>query len=363
MTDTQFHRRYLSIAFWTLSGLALVATGFLLAPFFGALMWAAVLSVLLAPVYRRLRKRFGENFSSGLTVLVALFVVVIPLGLIGGLLGLQVSGFVNEMNASAPAGSNGNFVDEVVKSVDDRLAPVLEKANSDFKFSEWFETNKKEIIERATGPITQAAISTVVTLLTLVIALLTMFFMLRDGHRLLEPALDLIPLPRDSSMAILIKMAETIRAVFIGVVLVAIIQGSIAGILYFAVGAPQPFLCMIATMVLCAIPLLGSPIIYGPVSLILLAQGKTTQGLILLFGGLIIVSNIDNILRPFFIGARTNLHPMAVFFALLGGVLAMGPIGIMAGPVLLTILLALQEIVRERRNLALSEDSPEPAPA
>ncbi len=356
MTDADFNHRYHNLAFWVVAGLTLVGSAILLGPFFSAIMWAIVLSVLLNPVYRRFQKRFSSSVSSGLTVITALMVVVLPLALIGILLGVQVNGFVQDVKNSAPVGHTGFSANDITERLDSAAAPLLERLHSDFKFEVWYAENKDSLVNSIRGPITKAVMSTFTTLFTLVIALLTMFFILRDSHKLKEPALELIPLPHELSLRIFHRMAETIRAVFVGVVLVAIIQGVISGIAYFIVGAPSPFLCTIATMVLCAIPLIGAPVIYVPVAIILLSQGKTWQGVTLLLVGLLLVSQIDNILRPFFIGARTALHPMAVFFALLGGVLALGPIGIMAGPVLLTLLLAIQDIVRERRNLATSSE-------
>jgi predicted PurR-regulated permease PerM len=174
--------------------------------------------------------------------------------------------------------------------------------------------------------------------------------MLRDGERLREPALELIPLERAKAEDVLSKMSQTIHAVFIGVVLVALIQGTISGVAYVVCGVPSPLVWFVATTVLCAIPLLGAPLIYVPMALLLLSQGKTPQAIGLLVVGFGVVSQVDNLLRPFVIGARVNLHPMAIFFSLLGGVLALGPVGIMAGPVLLTILLALQDIIREKNR-------------
>jgi predicted PurR-regulated permease PerM len=166
----------------------------------------------------------------------------------------------------------------------------------------------------------------------------------------------LVPLPRDRAEEILVKMSQTIHAVFVGVVMVAVVQGTIAGLAYWALGVPSPLVWFVATTVLCAIPLLGAPLIYIPLSLLLMARGDVWQGVVLLAIGFGLVSQIDNILKPWVIGARTNLHPMAIFFSLLGGVFALGPVGIMAGPVLLTLLLALQDIVRERNR----GEAPEP---
>lgn len=193
------------------------------------------------------------------------------------------------------------------------------------------------------------------TVLTIVIALLTMFFMLRDGEKLRGPALELIPLPKEKSLAILARVVDTIRAVFVGTVLVAIIQGAVIGVTYYIAGVAGAPLLGIISMMLCVIPLLGAPVIYVPVGLLLLLQGKVWQGAAVLAVGFLIVSQIDNVLKPFLIGNKVNLHPMAVFFSIFGGVLLIGPIGLMAGPMILTICLALIEIVHER--LKPSEDA------
>jgi predicted PurR-regulated permease PerM len=114
----------------------------------------------------------------------------------------------------------------------------------------------------------------------------------------------------------------------------------------------MPHIWALVTFVFCTVPLLGAPIIYVPLALRLMAEGKLPQAIALLAVGFLVVSQVDNILRPFFIGARAKLHEMAVFFSLLGGVLALGPVGIVAGPVVLTLLLGLVDVLRTQRRLA-----------
>jgi predicted PurR-regulated permease PerM len=104
------------------------------------------------------------------------------------------------------------------------------------------------------------------------------------------------------------------------------------------------------TIVLCVVPLLGAPIIYIPLGLTLIMQGHYAAGVIMLLFCFGVVSQIDNLLRPWLIGAQTSLHPMSIFFSLLGGVLLFGPIGIMAGPIILTLALAMVEVLREINN-------------
>jgi len=349
--NQDFDRRYPFVAFWILAGLTLIAAGLLVAPFMGAILWAVVMTVLMHPFYQRRRLRWGENLSATLTVLTTLVLIVVPLIAVGGMLYLQVVGQLQLLQASEPAHSQAPTFQQLMLNVDASLRPLLARFGTEFSVTNWFNENHQEIMRQVTGPVSRAAFAAGYTLFTLVIALLTMFFMLRDGHRLRAPALDLIPLPRETSARILVRMRDTIFAVFVGVVFVAVIQGSVAGLAYWAVGVPSPLMWGLATIVICAVPLLGAPVIYLPMALMLFAQGKWVEGGILMAFGLLIISQIDNILRPFFIGARTNLHPMGVFFSLLGGILVLGPIGLMAGPVLLTILIGLSEVVIERRKL------------
>lgn len=355
MPNTEFDRRYRQLAFWTVSAVTIVAAFILVQPFIGAILWATVLSVLMWPVYRRLRKTFSENVSAAVAVLATLGAIILPLSLVGILVYVQASQVAIGLEAAAPVGADRPTVTQATDAIDQVVRPLLERVGVDFSVGDWLQANRSELSSQVTGPIGRAAFTTVSTFLTLVIALLTMFFMLRDGHRLLDPALELIPLPRSKSLEILERMRATIQAVFIGVVLVALIQGTAAGILYKFTGVPSPFLWALITTVLCVIPLLGSPVIYLPLALMLAAQGEYVRAIVLAGVGLAFISQIDNILRPFVIGARINLHPMGVFFSLLGGVLAMGPVGLMAGPVLLTVLLALQDVIRERRQLGESE--------
>jgi predicted PurR-regulated permease PerM len=343
-----FARRYRLIGFALLVLVTLGAALLVLKPFYPALLWATVLGVLTAPFNKRLRQTWSANWAAFWTTMVTLACVGVPMLIVGIAVYAQASVTLGEMAASAHNASQGPGIDGLLSRVDDVIKPVVEKLGiTGYSSETWVGNNKDSIVQSLKGPVSQAAKGAVTTCLTLVFAFLTLFFIHRDGHLLRKPALELIPLPPEKSAAILTRLAETIRAVFVGVVLVAIIQGAIAGVAYAVAGVPNAIMWCIATMILCTIPLLGAPFIYIPLSLSLFASGKVWQAFFLLGVGFVIVSQIDNILKPIFIGARTALHPMAVFFSLLGGVLILGPIGIMAGPMLLTVILALSEVLRE----------------
>lgn len=346
-----FAKNYRGIAFGVLLALTTVAGGWIVLRFVPSLLWATVLAVLMAPIHARFLKRFSPNGAALFATLTTIALVGIPLLLVGTVLTLQIASSARQFAAMQPDGKYS--FDDAVTQIDDAVHPIAVRVGAqDFHIRDWVNENKDDITKGATGLASAAAKSTGETLFNLVVAFLTLFFMLRDGHKLKEPALELIPLPRDRAEGILNQMCQTIHAVFIGVVLVALIQGAIAGLFYWICGVPSPLVWFVATTVLCAVPLLGAPLIYAPWGIILLVDGKIWQGLLLLGVGFGVVSQIDNILKPLVIGARTNLHPMAIFFSLLGGVFALGPVGIMAGPVVLTLLLALQDIIRERNREA-----------
>jgi predicted PurR-regulated permease PerM len=344
-------RGYSSIALGVLV-LLFVGVGAAIAlPFLPALLWATVLSILTYPLYVRWRSRLeriprlrgdlGASVASLMATLFTLVIIMIPFLMIGAGLFLQFSGVVRDLS--------GHSLEDVLKQVDAAIRPfAAQLGQKDFSVSAYVQQNRAEIVNGLRQPVTRFASQAGVTVLTLVIALLTQFFMLRDSHRMQEPAVELIGLPRDRTLGIFNRVAETVRAVFVGTVLVAMIQGAIIGVAYAFVGVPNALLLGVVSAVLCVIPLLGAPVVYIPIGLLLLAQGNVQGGLIVLGVGFAIVSQIDNVLKPFFIGGRANLHPMAIFFSILGGVLLVGPIGVMAGPMALTILLALQDVVRER---------------
>ncbi len=360
--EGQFSARYQKFGFGILVALVLVASAYVLLPFLPAIMWAVVLTVLMLPIHKKFRARMNETLAAAVTTLTTILIIVIPLAVVSSILVSEVSGYVKNIAHSAPAGQSPYSPEYLLGELDKALQPVAERlGNKDFSTLEWFNENKTQLGKSGGPLVAKGAANFGVGVFTLVIAFLTMFFFLRDGHKLKDPAMELIPLPKERAMSVIEKMGKTIHAVFVGVVMVALIQGTLAGIAYWAAGVPSPLVWGIVTVVLCAIPLLGAPVAYVPLGIILMAQGNWAGGIGLIAFGFIVISQVDNFLRPFIIGSRVALHPMAIFFSLLGGVFALGPVGLMAGPVLLTVALALQDVIRER--IAIEQGTREAGPS
>ncbi len=364
LPESGFLAQYRTIVFAVVLGTLVLIALVMLQPFYPAILWASVLAVLMKPWHRRIVEGKNDNLAALLTTLLALAIVGLPMLLVGAALFFQVNEFVQVVKNSAPSGQSGFSIDNLVTQLESTLKPLIQGISPEFSLTAWFNEHRQSLLQSITAPAGKVAFSIGYTVFTLVVAFLTMFFMLRDGEKLKAPALELIPLPRRQGERLLARLAETIRAVFVGIVLVAIVQGTVAGVAYWAVGIPQALLWGVATIVLCTIPLLGAPILYVPLALLLVSQGKYTEAIALLAVGFLVVSNIDNVLRPFIIGARVVMHPMAVFFSLLGGVFLLGPVGIMAGPMVLCVLLVMVDVLRERMageaSPALEPDTKEP---
>jgi predicted PurR-regulated permease PerM len=352
------------------AGVILATSAMVILPFLTAIFWGATLAVLTYPWYERVRKRHeliresqakgiqgkiaksGDSVAAIWSTLLTLLVICLPIFLVSSIAFGQIGSFVND------AGGSGGF--EVMSKLDKIVHPLADRLGvHDFSSEKWWETNGTEITKSLRTPAANLAKQFGTGLFTMVVALLSMFFFQRDGHRLKEPFRVVCGLSAERANGILTKSMQTIQAVFRGTVTVAIIQGTIMGITYAVLGVENAVLLGLFSILLSIVPLLGAPIIYFPVGMVFLLHGDYLKaGIVLGVGGLI-VSQIDNVLKPFFIGNQVQLHPLAIFFFALGGISLFGPIGLMVGPVLLSILLVMYDYLLELKGVTSEEVAPE----
>jgi predicted PurR-regulated permease PerM len=348
------------IIFWIASIAILAGVIVLIVPFIPAILWATVFTILVYPIFEKLIKRGWKRGNAAITVtLIPALVLILPLVVMGSIAGVQIVSSAQKLinSSQSPNGPDQDILLVLGNELDKAVQPILKKVGApEIDLSEVLERNQDQLAQRISGPLVSGFQNFVLTIVTLVISLLTMFFMVRDCHNMKDAVLDLVPLKREHTEQILEQIANTVRSVFFAVVIVAGIQGVIALITYWISGIDGAIPLALITTLLCTIPLLGAPIIYVPLGLFLIIEGNIWQGIMVLGVGFLIISQIDNLLRPLFIGARTKLHEIPVFFSLLGGVIALGPIGLMAGPMLLTLILAIIDILRLRKEQTATMD-------
>jgi len=181
----------------------------------------------------------------------------------------------------------------------------------------------------------------------LLITFVIVFFLFRDGKEWAYRTGMLMPLSAEQVARLYRNVADTIIANVYGILSVGVAQGVLTGIAMRIVGMPSSLLLGLAAGFASIIPVVGSALIWTPVAIYLLLTGSIWKGVFLLLWGVLVVSSIDNVIRPWVVGGRVELHPLVLVFFILGGVQAFGFLGLFLGPVIASVLAALGDILRE----------------
>lgn len=337
-------QKYRKFGFGIALGLIALGGLYIVLPFWQAIAWGGTLAILVYPLYQKLRARFSPNIAAFTATMLTLLFIMGPLVTVGIAAYLELNLAFRELQSSQRAKGKELTFESIVNSAENTLRPLLASVGiKEFDLRE----SLRQVIQPTLGTAPQIVRSIIKGVIIFVFTHVLLFFLLRDGRRLHQPALEIIPLPSEKSQEVLDSVHQTVNAVFYGVVLVAVMQGIATGLLFFFLGVPAAFLWGLAAIILCAIPFVGAPVIYVPMALLLAFSEEWTRAIILLLGGLLLVSSLDNIFRPIIISQRVPLHPIAVFFSLIGGILSLGPVGLVVGPVLLCLAVGAVQIIRE----------------
>jgi predicted PurR-regulated permease PerM len=181
----------------------------------------------------------------------------------------------------------------------------------------------------------------------LVVMLFVLFFFLRDGDQMVAGAVRLIPMAAERRSQLLEHVGAVTRAVVLGSLLTALVQGALVGVGFALVGLPSPVVFGAVAAVASLIPFIGTALVWVPAAGVLLLQGRWVAALFLIAWSVAVVSSSDNVVRPLFISGRAQISTLPVFLGLLGGLSAFGAIGLVVGPVLIAITLALLRFAGE----------------
>src|SRR5690606_22244297 len=192
--------------------------------------------------------------------------------------------------------------------------------------------------------------NTFVFVIGLFVMLYLLFFLLRDGDALARRLNDAVPLRPEQRRALADKFTMGIRAMIKGTLAVAVVQGALGGLIFWLLGIPAAALWRVVRGILLLLPAVVSPIIWGPVAIYLLATGEVWQGLILLAYGALVIGLIDNVLRPILVGKDTRIPDYVVLISTLGGLALFGVNGLLLGPVIAALFLAVWDIFSASRR-------------
>jgi predicted PurR-regulated permease PerM len=321
-------------------------------PFWGALAWSICLAVLLAPLQDRLTRRFGDRPGAAAGLLTALtpFVVFAPLALVGVAFVDQGRRLVYALQRSPwridadTLGRIGEY--PVIGPVITRVIELLDLDGA--QVSDWVVGLGQSLLRLAANLGSSLVLNVLSTTLAFMLMLFLLFFMLRDGRAMLQRLMNLMPLDGAHRERLLTLVASTTRAVVYGSGLTALIQGALTGIGFALTGLPSPVVFGVLAALFSLLPAGGTAFVWVPATLALAGMGQSGAALFMLcWGAFISVS--DNFLRPLLVSAQAHVSTLAVFVGVVGGAAAFGGVGLILGPVLLTLVSALLRFVEEMK--------------
>ena len=313
-------------------------------PFLDVLMWAAVLVTVFHPVHRRLLIRLRHP---GWTAMLSTLLVVVT---ILGPVTLITLAVVDELRNIA-----GRLETDPLRIFDldaPTLGPWLRWLNQ-YVDIERLQNPAflRERLEGWTGTLANSTIGVVGGAVSIVVQMMlvvfTMFYLFRDGDAIRRAVFDMLPLERSQTRDVVTRTQEVVGATVYGVIVIALIQGSLGAFIFWILGLPSPLLWGVVMFFLSMIPMAGAFLVWAPAAVFLALTGSWPRAIILLVWGVLVVGSIDNLLSPRLVGQRTRLHELLVFFSVLGGLQVFGVLGVVVGPVTVAITLAVVEMVRQ----------------
>lgn len=342
MNERKIEARLLALIVAT--AIALYLCWLMLQPFVNVLAWAAVLVVFFYPVHRRLVARTGRPATSALlSSLFVIIVILLPLALITFAVVNEMTGLLQNVQARAATLLDPN------SPIMGRLTGWIgQYVNIEQLYSQEFLLERIKGLSGAVVGSTFGFVGGMVGVIVQVFfVIFTMYYLFRDGDRIVRALPEMLPLERAQSETIFKRTRDVIDASLYGVLVIAMIQGALGGLAFWVLGLPSAIVWAVVMIFLSMIPMAGAFIVWMPAAIYLAATGHWVKAIILVAWGLLVIGTIDNFLRPKLVGEKTRLHELFIFFSVLGGLKVFGVLGIVLGPVVLAITLALLDVFRQ----------------
>ena len=346
MTTSSFFRNK---GLWAL--LALVTFGFaaILLPFFGAIFWAVVFAILFNPLNRRLAAAFKgkATLAAIATLLICLFVVILPLIFIG--ISVITEGMAFYEMTKSGSFDFGRKFSEIIAASPTWVVDLLGKyglSNLD-GIQEKLSSVAADIGKVVGAQAVKITQNTLSFLVNFGIMIYMMFFMLRDGPVLIQYLVSGIPMDIKYKDELIEKFATVVKAPVKGNVVVAAVQGALGGLIFWFLDIQGAFFWGTAMAFLSLLPAVGAGLVWGPVAIYFFATGQQANGVILVAYAVCIIGLVDNLLRPILVGKDTKMPDYMVLISTLGGMSIFGLTGFVIGPLIAALFIAVWAICIE----------------
>jgi predicted PurR-regulated permease PerM len=314
-------------------------------PFFNVLLWAGVLCVVFYPMHRRVLADTGRpTIAAALSTVAVILLILLPVTAVTVAVVHELSGAAASFQANDHQWSVPPVVARVLEFIG-RYVDIDRDSARKFlasRMQSWgagLAASTLVVVGGAAGAIGQ-----------MVLVVFTLFYFFRDGERIQEAVYQMVPLRGAQWESITSRTRDVIGATVYGVLVISAIQGTLGTLMFWVLGLPSPLLWGVVMFVLSMIPMAGAFLVWVPAAVYLALTGSYAQAGILVAWGVLVISSIDNVLSPRLVGRRARLHELLIFFSVLGGLQVFGVLGLVLGPVVVAMTLALIEMVREASN-------------
>jgi predicted PurR-regulated permease PerM len=323
----------------------------ILSPFLGDFFWALILAMTCYPLFNRLKGllRGRGNLASFILTAAILVALVLPGFFILMNIGQEARKAYHAFSAISWAERSRSLTESLHSP---RIKGILEKFGVQPEQAEAIVRNSISSGLKSIPMILGEKVSAVfknlaLFLLHAIFVAVALFFFFRDGHRYASLLLELLPLEKSHRDTVAATFSVTITAVVRGTFITALAQGVLAGAGFAVSGLPVPILLGLLTCITSMIPFLGATSVWLSASVWLFIQGQTMASIGLALYGALIVSSVDNIIKPLIIGETTKIPVFLLFFTILGGLKVYGVLGIFLGPIILAMGMAFLTIYKE----------------
>ncbi|MDO8248104.1 MAG: AI-2E family transporter [Rhodoferax sp.] len=329
-----------------------LALGWILLPFYGAILWGAIIALLFTPLYRRLLPRLNQQrtLAALLTLLFVLLIVVLPLVLITAALAHEAALVFErlqsgELNPALYFRGVFNALPDWIQALLDRFG-LVNFATLQRRLAAALAQGSQFIATQALsiGQITFEFVA------SLFIALYLAFFLIRDGDSVVRAVRQAIPLAPAHKHELFNKFTTVIRATVKGNLLVAAIQGALGGLAFWFLGVGGALLWAVLMAFLSLVPAVGAGLVWLPVAVYFLMTGAIWQGVALIAYGMLVIGLVDNLLRPILVGKDTRMPDYVVMITTLGGMAVFGINGFVLGPAIAAMFIAVWHIYVKTRS-------------
>jgi predicted PurR-regulated permease PerM len=330
--------------------------------FFVPVLLAAVFATLFYPLYEAFLRIFRgrKTLASFFCCFVLLLVLIVPLYVVADLVAREAAEFYRTSQDQIPKFFQKGAAGPLgwVRTLPLVRDLPLEQIN--------LENALKNVVasagDTALTLIKKTSQGTIQVIVLLFVTLFTMFYFFRDGKVLLRRLRALIPLDREYKNAIAERFTAVARATVKGTLLIALVQGTLTGLTLWIFGVGSPFLWGVVATLMALVPMVGVWLVLYPAAFIQIVTGHLWQGIGILLVTMLIIVNVDNLMRPRLVGQETGMHDLLVFFSTLGGLAMFGPAGLIIGPMIAALFLSLLDIYsadfRDQLEGAPSQPSP-----